>query len=46
MALARLSPRATEALNRTLRYEQMIYDAAVVVHGKRCREHLGEEQCV
>ena len=43
--LALLSPRASAALDRTLRYERMIYDAAVVVHDRRCRAHLGSERC-
>ena len=43
--LALLSPRASAALDRALRYERMIYDAAVVVHDRRCVEHLGSEAC-
>ena len=43
--LALLSPRASAALDRALRYERMIYDAAVVVHDRRCRAHLGSERC-
>jgi len=43
--LALLSPRALAALDRSLRYERMIYDAAVVVHDRRCVEHLGSERC-
>ena len=39
-----LSPAATQALNRTLRYEQDIYEAAVVVHDRRCRAHLGNDR--
>jgi hypothetical protein len=35
-----LSPRATSELNRTLRYEQVVYDAAVVVHDRRCAAYL------
>ena len=42
---ALLSPRALAALDRALRYERMIYDAAVVVHDRRCRAHLGSEAC-
>ena len=42
---ARLSPRASAALDRSLRYERVIYDAAVVVHDRRCVEHLGSEAC-
>ena len=42
---ALLSPRALVALDRSLRYERMIYDAAVVVHDRRCVEHLGSEKC-
>ena len=40
-----LSPRASAALDRALRYERMIYEAAVVVHDRRCRAHLGSEKC-
>ena len=40
-----LSPRASAALDRALRYERMIYEAAVVVHDRRCVEHLGSERC-
>ena len=43
--LALLSPRASAALDRALRYERIIYDAAVVVHDRRCLEHLGSERC-
>ena len=43
--LALLSPRASAALDRALRYERVIYDAAVVVHDRRCVEHLGSEAC-
>ena len=43
--LALLSPRASAALDRSLRYERMIYDAAVVVHDRRCLAHLGSERC-
>ena len=43
--LALLSPRASAALDRALRYERVIYDAAVVVHDRRCRAHLGSERC-
>ena len=43
--MALLSPRASAALDRALRYERMIYDAAVVVHDRRCVEHLGSEAC-
>ena len=43
--LALLSPRASAALDRALRYERMIYEAAVVVHDRRCVEHLGSERC-
>ena len=42
---ARLSPRASAALDRSLRYERVIYDAAVVVHDRRCLAHLGSEGC-
>ena len=38
--LGLLSPRATSELNRTLRYEKVVYDAAVVVHDKRCAAYL------
>ena len=43
--LALLSPHASAALDRTLRYERVIYDAAVVVHDRQCVEHLGSEAC-
>ena len=43
--LALLSPRASAALDRALRYERTIYEAAVVVHDRRCRAHLGSERC-
>ena len=42
---ALLSPRASAALDRALRYERVIYDAAVVVHDRRCLAHLGSEEC-
>ena len=42
---ALLSPRASAALDRALRYERVIYDAAVVVHDRRCVAHLGSEEC-
>ena len=42
---ALLSPRASAALDRALRYERVIYDAAVVVHDRRCLAHLGSERC-
>ena len=42
---ALLSPRASAALDRALRYERMIYEVAVVVHDRRCRAHLGSEEC-
>ena len=42
---ALLSPRASAALDRALRYERVIYEAAVVVHDRRCVEHLGSERC-
>ena len=41
----RASARASAALDRSLRYERMIYDAAVVVHDRRCLAHLGSERC-
>ena len=43
--LALLSPRASAALDRALRYERTIYEAAVVVHDRRCVEHLGSARC-
>ena len=42
---ALLSSRASAALDRALRYERVIYDAAVVVHDRRCLAHLGSEEC-
>ena len=43
--MALLSPHASAALDRALRYERVIYDAAVVVHDRRCLAHLGSEAC-